>query len=288
MRSQPSGAATAAPDWRGIMTDRYAAFDRLLFDRPAQHVLRITINNPDKMNALDVRAHRQMETIWQAVDADPETRVSIITGAGRGFCAGAVIGGIPVDPPDPHEQYCTSFREATTLVQALINARKPIISAINGAAVGAGLAIALLADIPIAAKTAKLLDGHLRIGVTAGDHAAIIWPLLCGMAKSKYFLMTNEPMTGEEAERNNLVALAVDADALEAKSIEVAVKLAKTAPTALRMTKYVMNHWLRQNQAIFDLSAAFEMTNVSSGEAQEAIRALNSKTEAVFETDSSF
>jgi enoyl-CoA hydratase len=270
------------------MTDRYAAFDRLLFDRPAQHVLRVTINAPDRMNALDVRAHRQMETIWAQIDADPETRVTIVTGAGRGFCAGAALEGIPTDPPDPHQQYCTSFREATNLVSGLVNARKPIVSAINGPAVGAGLAIALLADIPIAAKTAKLLDGHVRIGVTAGDHAAIIWPLLCGMAKAKYFLLTNEPMTGEEAERNNLVALAVDADQLEAKSIEVATKLAKSAPTAVRMTKYVLNHWLRQNQAIFDLSAAFEMANVSSSEAQEAIRALTTKTEAVFDADSKF
>ena len=270
------------------MTDRYAAFDRLLFDRPAQHVLRVTINAPERMNALDVRAHRQMETVWAEIDNDPETRVTIVTGAGRGFCAGAAIDGIPTDPPDRHEQYCTSFREANSLVAGIVNARKPIISAINGPAVGAGLAIALLADIPIAAKTAKLLDGHVRIGVTAGDHAAIIWPLLCGMAKAKYFLLTNETMTGEEAERHNLVALAVDADQLEAKSIEVAVKLAKSAPTALRMTKYVLNHWLRQNQAIFDLSAAFEMANVSSGEAQEAIRALTTKTEAVFDADSKF
>jgi enoyl-CoA hydratase len=270
------------------MTDRYAAFDRLLFDRPAQHVLRVRINNPDKMNALDVRAHRQMETIWATIDADPETRATIITGVGRGFCAGAVIGGIPTEPPDPHEQYCTSFNEATSLVSGMINARKPIVSAINGPAIGAGLAIALLADIPIAAKTAKLMDGHVRIGITAGDHAAIIWPLLCGMAKAKYFLLTNEPMTGEEAERHNLVALAVDADQLEAKSIAVATKLALSAPTAVRMTKYVLNHWLRQNQAIFDLSAAFEMANVSSSEAQEAIRALNSKTDAVFDADSKF
>jgi enoyl-CoA hydratase len=106
--------------------------------------------------------------------------------------------------------------------------------------------------------------------------------LLCGLAKSKYYLMTNTTMTGEEAERNNLVALAVDGTELEAKSIEVASKVAATAPTAMRMTKYVLNHWLRQNQPIFDLSLAFEMANFAGGEAKEAIRALTSKTPADF------
>jgi enoyl-CoA hydratase len=98
------------------------------------------------------------------------------------------------------------------------------------------------------------------------------------MAKSKYFLLTNEAMTGEEAERHNLISLAVDAEALQAKAIEVAVKIANSAPTAVRMTKYVMNHWLRQNQAIFDLSAAFEMINFQGAESEAAIKAVNEKT----------
>ena len=271
------------------MTDRYSAFDRLLFDRPAPHVLRVTINNPEKMNALDGRAHEQLETVWAAIDQDPETRVSIITGAGRAFSSGGAIDAMPVDTPlDPAQTFSKGFGGANRLVAALINAKKPIVSAINGPAVGAGLAIALLADIPIAAKQAKLLDGHLRIGVTPGDHAAIIWPLLCGMAKAKYFLMTNVSMTGEEAERNNLVALSVDAAELQDKAVEVASQLAAVAPTALRMTRYVMNHWLRQNQPIFDLSLAFEMVNFSSGEAKVAIDAMVAKTTAEFDGEVHF
>lgn len=267
------------------MSDHYASFDRLAFDRPAPYVLRVTINRPEKMNAVDAIGHTQLERIWAAIDADPETRVSIITGAGRAFCAGGDFSSMPsaTDAPlDANEQGAKSFREATGLVNGIINASKPIISAINGPAVGAGLAVALLADISIAAKEAKLIDGHLRIGVTAGDHAALIWPLLCGLAKAKYYLMTNEAMTGAEAERNNLVSLAVDGAELQAKAIEVASKLAATAPTALRMTKYALNHWLRQNQAIFDLSVAFEMINFAGGEARTALQAVNDKTIPVF------
>ncbi|NWG52177.1 MAG: enoyl-CoA hydratase/isomerase family protein [Hydrogenophilaceae bacterium] len=266
------------------MVDRYAQFDRLLFERPAPHVLRVTINRPEKMNAVDGEAHTQLERVWAAIDADDETRVSIITGAGKAFCAGGDFSSMPTSGAalDSNQQASRGFRTAANLVMGMVNSTKPIISAINGPAVGAGLAIALLADISIAARQAKLIDGHVRIGVTAGDHAALIWPLLCGMAKAKYFLLTNEAMTGEEAERNNLVSLAVDAEELQSKALEVAVKLANSAPTAVRMTKYVLNHWLRQHQAIFDLSAAFEMINFQGGESAAALKAVNAKSAADF------
>jgi enoyl-CoA hydratase len=268
---------------------RYERFQNLQFDRPAPMVLRVTLNKPEKMNALHEDMHIQLEQIWSVIDADPSVRCTIITGAGKAFCAGGDVDA-KQDPKtrDPLQQFSRDFRNASALVQAFINARKPIVSAINGPAIGAGLVLALLADVPIAAKHAKLFDGHVRIGVTAGDHAALIWPLLCGMAKSKYYLMTNEPMTGEQAERNNLVALAVEADELEAKSIEVATKLANSAPTAIRMTKYVLNHWLRQNQSIFDLSLALELVGFTGAEADEAIAAQLEKRPAKFDEDSEF
>ncbi|MDB5669771.1 MAG: enoyl-CoA hydratase [Alphaproteobacteria bacterium] len=253
-------------------------FPGLLFDTPATHVLRVTINNPGRLNALDHALHRQVERIWQAIDSDPAVRCSIITGAGRAFCAGGATDAMGAETDTlAGDWMARDFGSALGLVDALIDAKKPIVSAINGVAVGAGLAIALLADVPIAAAEAKLFDGHPRVGVVAGDHAALIWPLLCGIAKSKYFLLTNEPMTGEQAERNNLVALAVPSEQLAAKAVEVAARIAAGAPTAIRMTKYVLNHWLRQQRPIFDLSAALEMICYGNGEAAEAIRALAEK-----------
>jgi enoyl-CoA hydratase len=261
------------------LTDLYAKFVGLLFDRPAPHVLRVTISNPAQANAISAGMQDSLHSIWPVIDSDPETRVTIITGEGRYFCSGGAFDEMPIgeDAEDKGSRFNFDFGNARKLAQTLIDARKPIISAINGPAIGAGLAVALLADIPIAAKTARLVDGHLRIGVMPGDHAALIWPLLCGLAKAKYHLMTNETITGEQAEAMNLVALSVDADDLAAKSIEVAVKLANTAPTALRMTKYVLNHFLRQNQTIFDLSAALEMANFGTAESAEAMRAYLAK-----------
>lgn len=272
-----------------MSTDPYEKFSDLKFDRPAPQVLRITLNRPEKRNALTSAMHAQIEEVWSVIDRDPSVRCTILTGAGRAFCAGGDVEDMPeAGAADTARQVASDFRGGAGLVKALLDARKPIVSAINGPAVGAGLALALLSDIPIAAKQAKLFDGHVNIGVAAGDHAAIIWPLLCGMAKSKYFLLTNEPMTGEEAERNNLVALAVDAEQLEQKSIEVAAKIAGSAPTAIRITKHVLNHWLRQAQPIFELSLALELIGFHGAESTEAIAAQLERRPARFEKDSEF
>src|SRR6185503_16221261 len=154
-----------------------------------------------------------------------ETRVAILRGAGKGFSAGGDMAMVD-DMTKDFAARARVWREARDLVYNMINCSKIIISAVHGPAVGAGLAAALMADISIVAKNARLIDGHTRLGVAAGDHAAIVWPLLCGMAKAKYFLMLCEPLSGEEAERIGLVSLAVDDDKLESKSLEVAGRLA--------------------------------------------------------------
>lgn len=262
---------------------RYAQYEALAFERPSPHVLRVTINNPAQMNAMNRAVSYGLQHMWKTIEDDRETRVVIITGAGRAFCAGGAIDEMPTgDQPDSLTNFLTGFADARALVANIISFTKPLISAINGPAIGAGLAVALLADIPIAATTAKLFDGHLRIGVVPGDHAAMIWPLLCGLAKAKYFLMTNEPLTGEQAERMNLVALAVEPELLQERALAVAIGLAATAPSALRMTKYTLNHFLRQNQTVFDLSAALEMVNFGSAENIEAMRAFASKEVPTF------
>lgn len=231
--------------------------------------------------------HWELSEIWRDVGRDDSVRCAVLRGSGMGFSGGGDLALVQ-DMATDFEVRTRVWKEARDLVYNVINCDKPIVSAMHGPAVGAGLVAGLLADISIAAKSAKIVDGHTRLGVAAGDHAAIVWPLLCGMAKAKYYLLTNRPMTGEEAERNNLVSLAVDAEVLEATSIEVASELAASAPTAVRMTKYVLNHWLRQQSAIFDLSAAFEMVNFSGAEATEAMAAMAEKRAPDFKSDVTF
>jgi enoyl-CoA hydratase len=177
------------------------------------------------------------------------------------------------------------WKEARDMVYNVINCSKPIVSAINGAAVGAGLVLAILADISIAASSAKLIDGHTKLGVAAGDHAAIIWPLLCGMAKAKYHLLLCETVTGEEAERIGLVSLAVPGEELQARALDVAVRLAEGAPNAIRWTKYALNNWLRAAGPIFDASLGMEFLGFSGPELPEGVAALREKRPPRFPSD---
>jgi enoyl-CoA hydratase len=174
------------------------------------------------------------------------------------------------------------WKEASDLVYNLINCSKPVVSAIRGVAVGAGLAIALLADVSVAAEDAKILDGHTRLGVAAGDHAVIIWPLLCGLAKARYHLLTNKPLSGREAERIGLVALCVPDDQVIASAFEAARTLAAGSPTAVRWTKHALNNWLRLAGPSFDASLALEFLGFRLGDVREGLAAAREKRPANF------
>jgi enoyl-CoA hydratase len=169
------------------------------------------------------------------------------------------------------------MKEAGDIVYNIINCEKVVISAINGVAVGAGLAVALMADISIMAEEARITDGHIRLGVGAGDHAAIIWPLLCGMAKAKYYLLTADFIDGREAERIGLVSRCVPGERVVPTALEVAEKLATGPQLALRWTKRALNNWLRQASPIFDASLALEMLNFFDEDVAEGAAALVEK-----------
>lgn len=266
------------------MTDRYAAYERLKFDRPAERVLRITLEQKGKLNALDAGAHEQLAYVWNDIDRDPEVSCVILTGAGEAFSAGGDLGMVE-DIAADFETRTSAWKEARDLVYNVINCSKPIVSAMTGPAVGAGLVVGLLADVSIAGKKARIIDGHTRLGVAAGDHSVIIWPLLCGMAKAKYYLLTCEPLSGEEAERIGLVSLCVEDTELQEKALDVAKKLVAGAPTAIRWTKYALNNWLRMMGPNFDTSLALEFLGFSGPEVQEGVASLREKRAPNFPKD---
>ena len=247
----------------------YSHYTRLKFDRPHPRVLRVTMDN-GPMNAADDLLHRQLGEVWRQIDADRSVNVAILTGSGKNFSAGGDFTLIKEMIAD-FETRSRVWKEARDLVYNVINCSKPIVSAMRGAAVGAGLVAGLLADVSIATKDCRIIDGHTRLGVAAGDHAAIIWPLLCGMAKAKYYLLLCEQVRGEEAERIGLVSMAVEDSELDRTALEVATRLAEGAQTAIRWTKYALNNWLRQMGPTFDASLALEFMGFSGPEAQEGL-----------------
>ncbi|MBF8194238.1 enoyl-CoA hydratase/isomerase family protein [Nonomuraea sp. K274] len=251
-------------------------YTKLKLDTPADGVLRVTISEPGRLNAVDATAHRELGEIWRDADRDDSVRAVVVRGEGRAFSAGGDLSMIE-DMTRDHATRMRVFTEARDLVYNVLNCSKPIVSAIQGPAVGAGLAVALLADISVAGRTAKIIDGHTRLGVAAGDHAAIVWPLLCGLAKAKYHLLLCEPVTGAQAEQMGLVSLCVDDDEVHDKAMEIARRLADGAQDAIRLTKYSLNNWLRLAGPSFDASLAMEFLGFSGPDVAEGVRALKEK-----------
>jgi len=259
-----------------VTAERYAAFPSLGFDEPEAGILRITLDAPG-LNAVSPAMHRELADVWLTIDRDDAVRVVILQGAGKAFSAGGSFDLIDGITKGDHNARVRVMREARDLVYNVINCSKPIVSAIHGPAVGAGLVAALLADISIATRTARIIDGHTRLGVAAGDHAAICWPLLCGMAKAKYYLLTCETLTGEEAERIGLVSLVVEDGTAQERALEVAVQLAGGAQEAMRWTKHTLNHWYRSQVAVFDASLAYEFLGFGGPDAREGLASHTEK-----------
>jgi enoyl-CoA hydratase len=260
----------------------YSQFNQMKFTRPYNGVLLITISRPEIYNAADSAMQRDLRNIWPIVSQDPLTRVCVITGEGKAFCAGGDLNSLDEHINNYPLVATRILKDASETVYGMINCEKIIVSAINGPAVGVGLAVAIMADISVAAKHAKMADGHIKLGVAAGDHAPIIWPLLCGMAKSKYYLLTSRFVTGEEAERIGLVSLAVDGEDVLSTALEIAADLADGPQDAIRFTKYAMNNWLRQAGPIFDAALALEMLNFFSPDVSEGLRAMKAKEKPSF------
>ncbi|MBM3599684.1 MAG: enoyl-CoA hydratase/isomerase family protein [Alphaproteobacteria bacterium] len=255
------------------MAEVFDKFKELTIERRDNGVVLITLDRPKQLNAMTYGMHGELARIWDAVQQDKSTKVAVVTGRGRAFCSGNDLNN-----PDPDFDMVREIMDdAISIVRGMIECNKPIVSAINGVAVGAGLAVGLLADISIAAADAKLIDGHTRVGVAAGDHACVIWPLLCGMAKAKYYLWNLEPLTGAEAERIGIVTKALPTDQVLPEALRIAGALADMSQTGIRGTKRALNGWLRQAMPIFEHSAALEMVDFFGPDVHEARAAFRAK-----------
>jgi len=260
----------------------YKDFAHIQFERHPGGVLLATLNRPEVMNATNARLHFELSKLWNVVSEDDDTSCVVITGAGdRAFSAGGDLEWVESLVGNP-DAVSAVMKEVSDLVYNLVSCDKPVISAINGVAVGAGLAVALLADISIIAEDAKITDGHVRLGVAAGDHAAIVWPLLCGLTKAKYYLMTGEFIDGKEAERLGLVTFAVPREQVLEKAMTIAGKLARGSQPAISNTKKALNNWMRIAGPIFDASLGMEMLGFLGADAKEGVDAIRNKRPPVF------
>jgi enoyl-CoA hydratase len=260
-----------------------ANYDTIRFDRTDDGVVIATLNRPERLNAVNGRMHTELSTIARDFDDDRAAKVLVLTGEGRAFSAGgdfsggkppAAAEGTPERPPG------NMMLEARRIVDNLLECRKPIISAVNGYAMGLGATVALLCDIVVAGRSAVFADTHVKLGIGAGDGGQVIWPFLMGVNRAKYYLMTGDRLTGEEAERLGLVNFLVEDDELVAKATEIATRLAKGPLQAIIASKVPINQWLRSVSAqVLPLSLAMEDANMHTADAKEASRAFVEKRE---------
>jgi len=263
----------------------YSHYKHLLIDID-DGLAKVTINRPEVYNAVNHVLHRELGDIWRDLDRDPDVRAIVVTGAGeKAFSAGGDLSMLEKRMSLPSEDRFDDIinNDARDLVYNMINCDKVIVAAINGVAVGAGLAVAMMSDISIMAEDAKMGDGHIKLGVVAGDHATMIWPLLCGMAKTKYYLLTAEMMDGKEAERIGMVSKCLPKAEVLPAALKLARQLADGPQWAISLTKRSLNQWLRLGGITsFDYSMAVEKMAFFSADTQAGVKAVREKKAADF------
>jgi enoyl-CoA hydratase len=249
--------AAGQPGREDERMSRYDGFERIKVEPLADGVLDVVCHFVGKHNIHDAKAHQEMARIWPIVSHDPDVKAVVLRGCNHVLGGGGtpeMITKLINDWPLLVETY----QEARDIVMGVIECSKPIVAAIEGSAVGGALAAAIVADISVAGNNAKIVDPHTLIGLVAGDGAAIIWPLLCGMARTKLHLLTGEPLDGKGAADIGLISMAVEDDRVVERAMELARKMAVQPVAAIRWTKHSLNGWLRMATPVFDHSLALE------------------------------
>lgn len=247
----------------------YDGFERLQVTRLDDGVLDVVCHFVGPGNFYDEQGHAELARIWPIISHDPEARAAVLRGH-AGVLAGGATPGMILSANGEWPRLIEAYQETRDIVLGVIECTKPVVAAIEGAAVGGALAAALVADISVAGKSARIVDPHTLMGLVAGDGASIIWPLLCGIARAKLYLLTGEALNGQSAADIGLVSLAVEDDQVVERAITLARKMAVQPSAAVRWTKHSINGWLRMATPMFDHSLALEFITLKSPEFLEA------------------
>jgi enoyl-CoA hydratase/carnithine racemase len=242
-----------------------------------------TLNRPEALNAINAELHTELEDIFGDVAQDNDVNAVVLTGAGRAFCSGGDVKGMDARQFGDPLKARVPLRYGKRLIHNMIEVEQPIIAAVNGDAVGLGATLALFCDIIIASEKARFGDPHVRVGLVAGDGGAVIWPLLCGVAKAKEYLMTGDLISAAEAERIGLINHTVPPGEVMPKAMELAHRLANGPTRAIRWTKLACNKRLRDEvNLVLDASLAVETISMLTEDHKEAARAFVEKRSPKF------
>lgn len=256
---------------------RQENYQRMKIDRRDKGVVVVSFNRPEKMNAIDNQLHHEMISFTRDFDDDPELRVMVLAGAGKAFCVGGDFSAdTAIDMP--------TLTEARRIIDHLLECSKPIIAAVHGYALGLGANIALLCDVVVAGPDARFADTHVKMGIGAGDGGQLIWPLLIGVNRAKYYLMSGDMISGEDAVNMGLASFyAETTEDVLPKALEIADKLAEGAPLAMAASKAAVNAYMRMLSAnIMPISLQAEAATIASEDFKEAVSAFQEKRKPAF------
>jgi enoyl-CoA hydratase len=203
----------------------------------------VTLNRPEALNATDPALHHELARIWPDLDADPEVRAIVLTGAGRAFSGG---GDLHLLERMAHDVALRAaiMAEGAEIVRGMTAVRVPIVAAVNGAAVGLGCSLTSMSDIVVMEEQAFLADPHVALGLVAGDGGALTWPLLTSLLRAKEFILLGDRVPAEEALRLGLANRVVPTGTSVTVALELAARLAALPPQSVRETKALLNRAL--------------------------------------------
>ncbi len=254
------------------------------------NIATITLNRPDRLNAINSQMTQELASALDDVEADNEVRVLVITGAGHGFCAGADVGGMAGGV----ERGSVSAVSAEDLRQGLIHSagrvmprihklQKPTIAMVNGPAVGAGFDLALVCDLRIGSENARFMNAFVRIGLFPGWGGTWLYPRVMGVGKALEYLYTGDFMEAEEAEKLGVLNRLVKADELEKETLALARKIAAGPPISIKLMKLQVYKGLGTDfETALQIAAACETITLSSEDHREGVTAFREKRPAKF------
>jgi enoyl-CoA hydratase len=257
-------------------------YQALLFERLAGDVLSVTIAHPtNPLNTVDALLHHELTRLFQNLKSEQSARAVLLSAKGKAFSAGGDFNWFPTLQDGKALEALR--RDAKQMIWDLLDVDIPIVCALNGAAAGLGATVALLCDVVFIAKSAVLLDPHVRVGLVAGDGGTVVWPMAMGPVRAKRYLLTGDPVAADEAERLGLVNFVCEPDTLFDQALAFARRLAAGAPLAVQYTKQSVNKLLKQSLNVaFDHATALELVTFRSEDHREALAAIKEKRTPAF------
>jgi enoyl-CoA hydratase len=254
-------------------TSRYAAAYSYLRVECEEGLAVVTLNRPERQNTFFEPDHGELSRIIGDLAADADVRAILVQAAGPVFSAGGAPEYIE-SLIDDQAKRARAHDEIRHEIHSLVSLDKPLVAAVTGSANGAALAIAMLADVVVAERHVRFREPHVLLGLAAGDHAVLAWPVAMGLVKAKRYLLTGDSLSAEEAETLGLVSEVVaEGDGIRRARV-YAERFAAAPVEPVRATKRALQDVLRRRLAAFDLSLGVEILSLTSGTTREALRRL--------------